>query len=426
MFIHQSPPALRHAWQLWCTKRILRTAYNHVPAYRNLLQQAGIHPLDIKKFSDIQRIPIVNKQFFRNHQWEEITHNVLRDFSNSYRMVQTSGSTGEPFSFPQSTNSYIHPGYSPEPLRANPLLYRFLFWKGYKLEDVYLTKRVVGIRIYDRPSVKNYLYIPVQKLHDAKKELTEKIIAFHPDILEGRVSVLIEFAYIIEKQGERMQFPYIITHGEMINNSQREYLEKILGSMPFSRYSLEEIPDVAIDCIIHTGFHIHEESLLLEVLNDVGEPVEPNTPGRIIITSFGNEIMPFIRYDTGDIGMILPGICECGVRARRLRLLSRKQMGHLSVDKRKYHISEFEAFFDRFTESVLQYQIEKTGENEIEIRILPSKNFSESSESEIKFRFHKYFGVEPGIRLVDSIRQDGEEKIKFVIDKTNETLTGIE
>jgi phenylacetate-CoA ligase len=44
--------------------------------------------------------------------------------------------------------------------------------------------------------------------------------------------------------------------------------------------------------------------LLVEVLDDNGQPVKGEQEGRIIITSFNNKAMPFIRYELGDIAAI--------------------------------------------------------------------------------------------------------------------------
>ncbi|OGZ99396.1 MAG: hypothetical protein A3A28_04385 [Candidatus Sungbacteria bacterium RIFCSPLOWO2_01_FULL_47_32] len=418
MQIHQSPSALMRVWQLWRTQRIVAIAYTHVPMYRKLMDDTGIVPAGIRKFSDIQKLPVINKQFLQKQQWEDSTHSILRNFQNSYRMALTSGSTGEPFSFPQSTNAFLHPGYSAKPLRANPLLFRFLFWQGHSFEDIYEKMRVAGIRIYNLPCVKNYLYIPVRMLHDDDNGLLEKITYFRPDILEGRTSVLVEFARLLKEHGEKMKLPFIITHGETINNAQLEYFEKMLGSKPYSRYSLEEVPDVAIDCALHTGLHVHEESLLLEILDNADKPVAPGVPGRLVITHFENEIMPFIRYDTGDVGMIVPGICPCGIRARRIKIHTRKQGGFVAIGNKKYHISEFEAFFDEFADFVLQFQIVKRNEKIIEIRILPTLRYSRIHEEELKNKFREYFKTDTIIRLVKSIRYEGEEKARFIIDET--------
>lgn len=48
---------------------------------------------------------------------------------------------------------------------------------------------------------------------------------------------------------------------------------------------------------------IDTERAVLEIVDDSGKQIKEGT-GRIIATSLINKALPFIRYDTGDIGTI--------------------------------------------------------------------------------------------------------------------------
>src|SRR5205823_310786 len=39
----------------------------------------------------------------------------------------------------------------------------------------------------------------------------------------------------------------------------------------------------------------------IEVVDDRGRPVTPGELGRLVLTDLNNWVMPFVRYDTGDI-----------------------------------------------------------------------------------------------------------------------------
>ena len=69
---------------------------------------------------------------------------------------------------------------------------------------------------------------------------------------------------------------------------------------------------VATECEQHEGLHLNMEYGITQVLNEQDEPVAPGTEGRIVCTGLENLSMPLIRYDTGDIGKILPDRCPCG------------------------------------------------------------------------------------------------------------------
>jgi len=57
---------------------------------------------------------------------------------------------------------------------------------------------------------------------------------------------------------------------------------------------------------------ILEEGLLLEIVRPgTGDPVEPGEVGEVVITNF-NRDYPLIRFATGDLSAVLPGVSPCG------------------------------------------------------------------------------------------------------------------
>jgi phenylacetate-CoA ligase len=57
---------------------------------------------------------------------------------------------------------------------------------------------------------------------------------------------------------------------------------------------------------------ILEEALLLEIVRPgTADPVKPGEVGEVVITSF-NRDYPLIRFGTGDLSAVLPGVSPCG------------------------------------------------------------------------------------------------------------------
>src|SRR5262249_13512778 len=68
------------------------------------------------------------------------------------------------------------------------------------------------------------------------------------------------------------------------------------------------------------GMHITADRLLVEVIDDQGRSLGPGLSGEIVVTNFDTPEMPFIRYRTGDVGILSGQECSCG---RTLPLLER-------------------------------------------------------------------------------------------------------
>ena len=79
-------------------------------------------------------------------------------------------------------------------------------------------------------------------------------------------------------------------------------------------YALPAFGVVAKQCPRFRGrhaYHVFDESLILEIVNEDGVKVSDGVRGRIVVTYFDNRYMPFVRYDTGERGSYASHKCLC-------------------------------------------------------------------------------------------------------------------
>ncbi len=67
----------------------------------------------------------------------------------------------------------------------------------------------------------------------------------------------------------------------------------------------------AFTCREHGGMHIRENHLIPEIVDERGHPVPRGEFGELVITTVGMELLPLIRYRTGDRARLIPGGCGC-------------------------------------------------------------------------------------------------------------------
>lgn len=104
---------------------------------------------------------------------------------------------------------------------------------------------------------------------------------------------------------------------------QRE-IETLLGSNLFPHYGLRECClGGAVTCQAHEGMHVRENHIIAEIIGKNGKPVRNGDYGELVITTVGMEIMPLIRYRTGDRARILPEPCPCGAVSARIEVEGR-------------------------------------------------------------------------------------------------------
>jgi phenylacetate-coenzyme A ligase PaaK-like adenylate-forming protein len=111
----------------------------------------------------------------------------------------------------------------------------------------------------------------------------------------------------------------------------RSLVRAIEGRLPFAKvflhYGQTEFGlGGAVECRHRLGPHFREADIILEILGPGGESLpagEIGEIGEIVLTSLSREAMPLLRYRTGDLGAVVPGICPCGSVFRRLRTFGR-------------------------------------------------------------------------------------------------------
>ncbi|KKU52785.1 MAG: hypothetical protein UX72_C0002G0016 [Parcubacteria group bacterium GW2011_GWA2_47_10] len=431
--IHTLPQSIARHWQLRELRFQLRQAYSNVPFYRQLLDKKGVHPDDVRSFDDIQKLPIINKGLMRKVPVSELVNKTLPLWA--YNWTETSGSTGEPFRFPTSRPFYFYKHFGcPKRIAryyrllsvgaihtrtrtADVYVDRFLLWRGFSFGHISRKFRFADIRTVNRPRGRHFLHVPVSDVREHPTAVIEKLTKFQPDVVSGRVTTLIELAQRMNEFGTApLNIPFITSVGEMTTEAQKNYLAKAFGAEVYDRYGLEELGDVAIECREHNGMHIHEESDIVEIVDDRDSPVSPGAPGRVVVTNLCNYSVPFIRYDTGDRGKILPGKCPCGIPARRLIIYGRLG-AFLEVGGKKYQFPEFAAIVASFSDIILRSQVVKLPDNTIELRIIPARKVSEKDIQLITETFKKQLSLTPRIILVEKIPFNASGKTQFLRDE---------
>jgi phenylacetate-CoA ligase len=134
----------------------------------------------------------------------------------------------------------------------------------------------------------------------------ETIRSYRPVLLHGYASVLAELARHVAAR--RIAMPRsllgVYPTAEVLDDAQREIMERAFGCKVFNQYGSREIPNIACECR-RGKMHVFSDMVYLESLREDGED-------RLVVTSLTNRLMPFIRYDIGDSGRLLDGGCDCG------------------------------------------------------------------------------------------------------------------
>jgi phenylacetate-CoA ligase len=299
-------------------KLLVEHAYTKVPYYKRIFDLNGLKPDDINTLDDIHKIPILSKEIVRN----EGGNMLARGFDMKHvKTGKTGGTTGTPVLVYKDSvsRSFTWASY-----------YRWYEWMGVEMGDK--TSTLWGARTVlsennfknTRDLLRNYLQNCLDfnsfNMNDQDlKMMYRKLKDFKPRILKGYLSALILLANYIENENLKGLVPSVIsTTSETLLPHNRAYLERIFQAPVFDQYGCGEVSAISYECALHNGLHINMEHVICEILDESNHSVN-NSTGRVVVTDLDNYVMPFIRFENGDLASFMAGNCTCGINQPLMR-----------------------------------------------------------------------------------------------------------
>ncbi|MDC3171593.1 hypothetical protein OA856_00990 [Pelagibacteraceae bacterium] len=270
-------------------KKLLINASREISYYRDLFWNIGFDPSTFSKLSDLEQIPLLNKSIVKNNYSNLISGKRTK---GSIQLT-TSGTTGERLYIYTSPKQWI--------------IEQAAIWRHWKIAGYKFRDRMVIIRSYSPKKnenfysfnkFKNWLYVSPYHLDDTYLEILFKLLQqWKPKFLRGYPSSIYLLARYSIKHNLNLDFlKAIFTASEKLTKEYREVIERAFKVKIFDHYGQAEITVMFHEWNDHAGLNN------LEYYGHV-ELVETSKPKiySIIATNLHNDVMPLIRYDTGDL-----------------------------------------------------------------------------------------------------------------------------
>jgi phenylacetate-CoA ligase len=386
-------------------QKLVRYAGNHVPTYVQHYRTAGTEPEAIHSEEDLFMLPPVSKTDFKKYTLQGLS--CLMSNLPPYRAYRntTSGSTGEPFLY-HLDNLYE--------IEKTVLRYRYWERAGVDINEP---------KIFCAPEsalflVPNLIFLHPHFLQARKKEYIEIIRNSGAKVLFGFPLLVFDLLRMLDEENSDLTFKRVVLAGHAVSPGIRSFFKKRFQCDTFEYYGTGETGSIAAECEAHQGLHIQEENMIVEIVDDFNQPLPPGAAGRILITTLSNEVMPFIRYDTGDKGLILSAGCPCGRRSRRILVDGRdNEYLLLGPDGESISPSILRGILDPYFEYFHRYQVVQKDFQEIEIRIVPTPHFQKVVEGEIIEKIQRAMSSPMNIvvECVDSISSLEGGKFQYFV-----------
>ena len=315
----------------------------------------------------LSQIPITTKGELIKAGVERVTDPPLLHKSDP---DNTSGSTGKPLHFYQDWYAS---------LRSFAVTERIFRTTGKRYPIVYMRSRQrSGFTFYRHIWFFVFGYNSIRHRIDDFKELGRRLRGGF--ILYGYTSWVVELARQMEKNNLSLPIRAVMVAGEHLTDADRAYVERIMGVELFTLYASRETGFLGYECEYHQ-MHVSEEWAYLEIVDEEGRPLPFGHEGRIIVTTFDNRVMPFIRYEIGDVGALSDSPCACGRTLRTLTFRGRTTELIELEDNRVVSLLDIAYKLGLYPDTVRQYQIVQTSTISFVVRVVPGQHFDANKEA---------------------------------------------
>lgn len=383
--------------------KMLAYVSQNSPYYRRVFSDQNIEIASIKTLEDLQKLPLTTKADIQqfNDEFLCVPTSEIIDYAT------TSGTLGDPVTFGQTDVDLERLAYN-EAISFD--------CAGIKSGDV-----VQLMTTIDRRFMAGLAYflglrkmkVGVIRVGAGIPELQwDSILKYKPTYLITVPSFLLKLIEYAEAHGidyNNSGVKGAVCIGEALRNQDfsdstlsRKITEKWNIKL-FSTYASTEMSTAFTECEHGIGGHHHPELIIVETLDDEGNPVAGGESGELVITNLGVEGMPLIRFKTGDIVQLHREPCGCGRNTLRVGpVLGRKQQMIKYKGTTLYPPAMTNVLndYENIDMHVIEISTNDLGTDEIVIK-LAVKDRSEQFLREIKDHFRAKLRVTPKIEFVE-------------------------
>jgi phenylacetate-CoA ligase len=316
-------------------------AYETVPYYREVMDQAGLRPTDFQTADDLAQLPLLTS--------EQVARAPERFVSCRYRQGQglqmySSGTSGHA--------KNVH--YDPTALflalahghRQRRVLTHFVGRTfGYREAGV-AVETTVSRKIREFYETHSWTprgvdlsraFVVLGKAPLA--ELIAQLNAFQPEVIRGYGSALGMIYRWARDHNMPIVRPKALVYGaDHMAIADRQLIEATYGVPVLSTYQAVEALRIAFQCEYRAGFHVSLDAVAIRIVDDTGRTLGPNAPGHLVLSNLTNRATVLLNYKLGDVVTWSTTACPCGRTLPTLeRIEGRSDDRVLLPDGRRLH-----------------------------------------------------------------------------------------
>ncbi|MEO1766708.1 phenylacetate--CoA ligase family protein [Thiobacter aerophilum] len=403
------------AIQLLRLRRLLARAQVHVPYYRALFARVGFDPGRVERVADLGSLPFLTKADIRAN-----LEALKADDAQGLARSNTGGSSGEPLIFFIGKQRVSHD------VAAK---WRATRWWGVDIGDPEIVvwgspielSRQDRLRAWRDRVLRSHL-LPAFEMSQARLDgYLATIRRMRPHMLFGYPSSLALIAQHAEKRGVVMHdlgIRVAFVTSERLYDHQRETISRTFGCPVANGYGGRDAGFIAHECPAG-GMHITAEDILVEIVDEAGRVLPPGEAGEIVVTHLATGDFPFIRYRTGDVGVLDDRSCACGRGLPLLKEIQGRNTDFVVAQDGTVMHGLALIYVVRDVPGVAQFKIVQESAEFTRVLLVTGPEFQETSLAAIRTGLARRLGsgVKIEIERVAEIPREASGKYRYIVSK---------
>jgi phenylacetate-CoA ligase len=404
-------------------RAIVAHAYHTVPFYREVMDQQGLRPQDLRTADDLARLPLLTSA--------QVARTPERFVSRLY----TAGTGVQLYSSGTSGHE--------KNIRYDPRALFLALAQGRRQRKV--LQQFVGRPFGYREAVvavATTASLPIRQFYEAhswtprRLDLERALVmltgssypdniaqlnAFRPDVVSGYGSALgAIYRWAWDHQLDIVRPKVLVYGGDHISAADRHLIETTYGIPVLSTYQAVEALRIAFQCERRTGFHVSLDAVALRVVDDNGKTQSPGLPGHLVLSNLTNRATVLLNYQLGDRVTESQTSCPCGRTLPTLVRIEGRSDDHIRFfDGRRVHALVVLEPLDGIT-GVIQVQLVQEGLQHFVLRVVCSSDIAwESLRQRLESVLRPVIGDDSRIDIErwESIPAEKGGKVKAVVSR---------
>jgi len=408
-------PEQLHEFQVRRLRALLMSANEHVPYYRDMFKQLSFDPTRVESLDVLRTLPLLTKDDIRAN-----TERLKANHAQGLTRFNTGGSSGEPLIFFIGNERISHD------VAAK---WRATRWWGVDIGDPEIVVWGSPIELGTQDRIRQWRdkllrtkLLPAFEMSSQNlDDFVAEIRGIRPMMLFGYPSALAHIAAHAETNGIRMDdlgIRVAFVTSEKLYDHQRNIIGRVFGCRVANGYGGRDAGFIAHECP-SGGMHLTAEDIIVEIVDDAGNSLPHGEAGEIVTTHLATRDFPFIRYRTGDIGVLDDQPCACGRGLPLLKDIQGRTTDFVVAQDGTVMHGLALVYVVRDLPGVKEFKIVQESLDLTRIFLVTDALFQPECEQTIMAGFKRRLGagVEIEIERVAVIPKEASGKFRYIVSK---------